>query len=140
MDKNILREYADACELARETERDIKRLEGKKKTVMQESVRGSSPDFPYGERHFKIRGTAFSCGDDSRLRHERLLLEQRKANAERIRLLVEEWMLSIPVRMQRIVKYRYLDGMPWEQAAARMGRNATADGLRMEFERFFKNL
>ena len=45
-------------------------------------------------------------------------------------------MLTIPARMQRIVRYRYLEGLSWEQVAARMGRGATADGVRKELERF----
>ena len=47
-------------------------------------------------------------------------------------------MLTIPSRMQRIVKYRYLEGMSWEQVATRMGRKATADSVRMELNNFIK--
>lgn len=138
MDKNILREYTDACELARETEREIRKLEKKKKEIVQMSVKGSSPDFPYEERHFKVRGTAFTAENDSRYRRKRKLLEQRRADAERIRLLVEEWMFSIPARMQRIVTYRYLEGLSWKEVAVRIGKNATENGIKKEFERFMK--
>lgn len=138
MNKEILREYIDACELVKETEKDICRLNQKKKTIIQTSVKGSSPDYPYTEQHFKIRGTAFTVKDDSRLRQEEKLLEQRKANAEKIKIQVEEWMLLIPARMQRIVRYRYLNGMTWEQVAGKMGRKATADSVRMELNNFLK--
>lgn len=138
MNKEILQEYIDACELIKETEKDIGRLNQKKKTIIQTSVKGSSPDYPYTEQHFKIRGTAFTVKDDSRLRQEEKLLEQRKANAEKIKIQVEEWMLLIPARMQRIVRYRYLNEMTWEQVAGKMGRKATADGVRMELERFLE--
>ena len=72
------------------------------------------------------------------MRHEEKLLEQRKANAEQIKIQVEEWMLTLPSRMQRIVKYRYLEGLPWEKVAVKMGRKATADSVRMELERFLR--
>lgn len=35
------------------------------------------------------------------------------------------WINTIPVRMQRIIRYRIFEGMTWEQVAIRMGRGAT---------------
>ena len=139
MDKSILQEYIDACKLVEETEQEIKRLNQKKKTIVQTNVKGSNPKFPYQEQHFRIQGTTFTVKDDSRIRYEESVLKDRKANAEQIKLKVEKWMLSIPVRMQRIVKYRYLEGLPWKQVAIRMGRKATENGIKKEFERFMKN-
>lgn len=138
MDKSILQEYIDACELIKETEKDICRLEQKRKTVVQTAVKGSMKEFPYTEQHFRIQGTAFTVNDDRNLRHEEKVLAQRKEDAERIRHMVEEWMQGIPPRMQRIVRYRYLEGMTWEQVAMRMGRKATADSVRKGLYRFLK--
>ena len=138
MEKTILQDYIDACELIKETEKDIHRLNQKKKTIIQTNVKGSMPEFPYVEQHFKIQGTTFTVKDDNALRYEEKLLEQRKANAEQIKLQVEEWMLTLPSRMQRIVKYRYLEGLSWEKVAMRLGRKATANSVRMELERFLK--
>lgn len=140
MDKSILQDYIDACELVKETEEDIRRLRRKKKTVIQTNVKGSSHDFPYTPQHFKIQGTTFTVRDDSQLRREENLLTQRKTVAEQTKIQVEEWMLTIPVRMQRIVKYRYFDGLTWEQVAIRMERNATENSVKKEFERFMKNI
>lgn len=138
MDKSILQNYIDACELVKETEEDIRRLKRKKKTVIQTNVKGSSHDFPYTPQHFKIQGTTFTVQDDSQLRYEEYLLAQRKTAANQTKLQVEEWMLTIPVRMQRIVKYRYFDGLTWEQVAIRMKRKATENSVKKEFERFMK--
>ncbi|MCI9141593.1 MAG: sigma-70 family RNA polymerase sigma factor [Lachnospiraceae bacterium] len=139
MDKTILQDYIDACELIKETERDIHRLNQKKKTVIQTNVKGSMPEFPYVEQHFKIQGTTFTVKDDNALRYEEKLLEQRKVNAEQIKIQVEEWMLTLPSRMQRIVKYRYLEGLSWEKVAEKMGRKATENSVKKEFERAMKN-
>ena len=136
MNKQILQEYIDTCELIKDTEKDIYRLRQKRGTIIQTSVRGSSHDFPYTEQRFKVEGTTFSTVDDSRLRQEERILEQRKANAEKIKLQVEEWMLTIPARMQRIIRYRYIEELSWDQVAAKMGRKATADSVRMELDRF----
>ena len=138
MDKAILQEYVDACELVKETEKEIQKLNRKKKTIIQTNVKGSMHEFPYVEQHFKVQGTTFTVKDDSRLRYEEKLLERQKARAEQIKQQVEEWMLKISSRMQRIVKYRYLEGMTWEQTAAKIGRKATENGLKKEFERFMK--
>lgn len=138
MDKAILQEYIDACELVKETENEIRKLNQKKKTIIQTNVKGSMHEFPYVEQHFKVQGTTFTVKDDSRLRYEEKLLERQKAKAEQIKLQVEEWMLTISSRMQRIVKYRYLEGLSWEQVAAKMGRKATADSVRMELNKFLK--
>lgn len=139
MDKNILQEYIDACELVKETEKEIRKLNQKKKTIIQTNVKGSMHEFPYVEQHFKIQGTTFNMKDDSSLRYEEKLLEQQKTKAEQVKLQVEEWMITIPSRMQRIVKYRYLEGLSWGQVAARIGRKATENSVKKEFERFMKS-
>ena len=140
LDKTVLQEYIDACELVKDIEAEIQKLNRKKKTVIKTNVKGSMHEFPYVEQHFKVQGTTFTVKDDSRLRYEEKLLEQQKANAEQVKLQVEEWMLTIPSRMQRIIRYRYLEGMSWGQVAVKMGRRATADRVRMELERFLKEI
>ena len=139
MDKQILYDYIDACELIKETETDIKRLRKKKKTIVQTNVSGSNPNFPYNPQHFKIQGTTFTYREDSQLRMEEKLLEERKTNAEKLKLEVEAWMNTIPNRIQRIIRYRIFEEMSWEQAARKIARKATGDSVRMEFERFMKN-
>ena len=139
MDKRILNDYIDACALVKETEEDIRRLKKKKKTVIQTNVKGSNPSFPYQAQHFKVQGTAFTYLDDSSLRMEEKLLEQRKESAEKIKRRVEEWMLTIPIRMQRIIRYKIFEERTWERVAtllhARSGESA-----RKEFERFMEKV
>lgn len=140
VDKKILYEYIDACALIRETKEDIRRLKRKKKTVIQTNVKGSNPEFPYQEQHFKVQGTTFTYQDDGNLRLEEKLLEKRKENAEKIKRRVEEWMPTIPARMQRIIKYKIFEERTWEETAAKIGKKATGEGIRKEFERFMKEI
>ncbi len=137
MDKHILDQYIDACALIEEVEEDIRKLKKKKKTIVQTNVSGSNPDFPYNPQHFKIQGTTFTFREDSQLRMEEKLLDQRKADAEKIKIQVEEWMNTTPQRMQRIIRYKIFKGMNWQQVAKKMGRDATEESVRKEFERFF---
>lgn len=138
MNKELLREYVDACELVKETEKDLRRLEQRKQTAVRACVKGTGRELPYAEQRIRFQGSMGFESDDSRIKIEKKLLERRKENAEMIKLQVEEWMLMISPRMQRIIKYRYLEELPWEQVAIRMGRRATADSVRMEINNFFK--
>ena len=51
---------------------------------------------------------------------------------------VETWMNAIPQRMQRIIRYAIFQKFSWGEVAAKLGRKATADSARKEFERFLE--
>lgn len=138
LNKEILNEYVDACELIKETEKDIARLQRRMQTIVTGNVKGSMHDFPYAETHFKVEGAPYTYSDDTRLRAEEALLVERKKNAEEIKTLVEQWMNSIPVRMQRIIRYRFFEGLSWEQTADKIGRKTTGESIKKEFQRFMK--
>ena len=134
MDKRILEQYMDAEAVIKETEQDIERLRTRRKT----SVKGSMHDFPYAETHFRLEGTSFTYEEDGRLREEERLLEERKDNAKQIKLQVQQWMNSLSTRMQRIIRYKFFEEMSWEQVADQMGRKATGESIRKEFNRFLE--
>lgn len=138
MDRKVLSDYMDACAMVKETEREIQKLREKKSRVVEGVVKGSNPDFPYRPQNFHISGTEFGYGDDRNLRRQEKVLEERKGRAEAIKAQTEEWMGDIPMRMQRIIKYKIFEGLSWEETAARMGRKATGNSIRMELERFLK--
>lgn len=137
MDKEILEQYIDACELIKETEADIRKIKKQRKTIVQDRVHGSMHDFPYAAQSFKIQGMAYSVvSEPGALEAYERLLEVRKARAKDIKVQVEEWMNTIPQRMQRIIKYRIFEGDSWEEVAQKIGRKVTGEGVRKEFERF----
>ena len=137
MDKNILNDYIDACEFIKETEKEIKRLQKNKKIVI-DKVKGSNPDWPYEQRSFGIAGTTETYVNEDALRYEQKLIDTQKKEAEELKIRVEEWMQTIPLRMQRIIKYKVFKELQWDEVARLMGRNATADSIRMEYNRFMK--
>lgn len=139
VDKEILEQYIDACELIKETEADIRRVKKQRKTIIQDSVKGSMHDFPYAAQSFKIQGMSYTAvRDPGALAAYEELLEERKAKAEEIKIQVEAWLNTIPQRMQRIIRFRFFEGLSWGETATRIGRKATADGIRMEFTKFMK--
>ena len=138
MDKDIFKQYIDACEAVKETEEQIRRLQKNRKTVVVDAVKGSMHDFPFAEKSFKVTGIAHSVLENpGQLDREELILEERKAAAAQIKSQVEAWLNTIPVRMQRIIRYRDFEGLTWRQVAMKMGRKATEDSVRMEYQRFF---
>ncbi len=138
MDKDILKQYIDACEAVKETEEQIRQLRKNRKTVVVDTVKGSMHDFPFAAKSFKVAGIAHSVLEDpGQLDREELILEERKAAAAQIKSQVEAWLNTIPVRMQRIIRYRIFEKMSWRQVAMKMGRKATEDSVRMEYQRFF---
>lgn len=137
MDKAILEQYIDACELIKETEADIRRVKKQRKTILQDRVHGSMHDFPYAAQSFKIQGVAYSVvSEPGSLEAYERILEERKARAEEIKLQVEEWLNTVPQRMQRIIRFKFFEGNTWADVARRMGRKATENGLKKEYERF----
>ena len=139
MDKQILYQYIDACELVKETEEDIRKIKQTRKRIEQDIVKGSSHDFPYTPVNFHVEGLSYSVvSDSSSLEVQEQILEERKAAAQAIKLQVEAWMLTIPQRMQRIIRYKIFEEMTWAEVAVKMGRKATADGVRVEFQRFME--
>ena len=127
MDKSVLEQYIDACELLKDTEKELEKIRSRRREIVTDKVKGSSYDFPFGMP---------DDGDDEKLKRKERILEERRAAAEAIKLQVEEWMNTIPQRKQRIIKYKIFENMTWEQVAARMGRKATADSVRVELQRF----
>ena len=138
MDKDILKQYIDACEAVKETEEQIRRLQKNRKTVVVDAVKGSMHDFPFAEKSFKVTGIAHSVLENpGQLDLEELILEERKAAAAQIKSQVEAWLNTIPVRMQRIIRYRDFEELTWRQVAMKMGRRTTEESVKKEYQRFF---
>ena len=140
MDKQILEQYIDACELVRGGQGGAPEVEEAPKQIQQDIVKGSSPEFPYTALHtYHLQGISIcSClkiPDECRTFRRRFYSSAwRSGRNARLSSQVEAWMLTISPRMQRIIRYRIFEELTWAQVAVRMGRKATADSVRMEFQ------
>ena len=105
--------------------------------IVTDKVKGSDPDHPWTERHYIIKGLP---GE----RNEKLLrlrdrLERRKGDLQDLRAEIFEWVESIDDSLIRqIIILRHVNGLTWEQVAAHIGGNNTADSVRMIHDRFLK--
>lgn len=138
MTKQILTDYIDACELIKETEQDIRKL--RKQEIVHDKVSGSNPEFPYQSMNFNVEGAVEISLDEKHLEKEKELLKQRKKRAEEIKLEVETWMNTIPLRMQRIIRYKIFEGKTWEEVATQIGKKATGESIKKEYQRFMKEI
>lgn len=106
--------------------------------VATDTVTGSDPDFPYTERRFTIVGIDY---EDYERRTQRLQKRLEKRLAELVKLLEDthDYIESIDDSLIRqIITLRHIEGLTWEQVAARIGGNNTPDSLRMMHDRFLK--
>lgn len=139
MDKQILVDYIDACKVVDDTKEEIRKLKKNRKRILTDVVKGSSHDFPYTLQTYRTEGLAYSVvKDPDELDRFEVVLKERLQNAERIKRQVEAWLNTIPMRMQRIIRYKIFEGLTWAEVAIRMGRKATPDGIRKEYEKFMK--
>ena len=138
VDKQILYQYIDACELVKETEQEIERIRRRRREIVTDKVRGSSYDFPFVQISCTIHGIPYDVQDQEMLDRKERILEERKAAAETIKLQEEECLVTGPLRMQRVIQYKVFEQLTWAQGAQRMGRKNTENGLKKEFERFMR--
>lgn len=113
-----------------------KQIEDLEYTITTDSVKGSNPYFPYEERNFTITGINYR---EYNKKAQRL---QRKLNrkAEELIDLVEETYEYIDniddSQIRQVITLRYINGLSWDQVAASMGGNNTADSIRMAHNRY----
>ena len=137
MDKEILEQYIDACELIKDTKEEIGKLRKRRRQIQKDSVKGSAQEFPYTLQTYHLEGLGYATvKDPDELDRMEELLAERIRNAERIKRQVEAWLNTVSPRMQRIIRYRVFDDMTWAQVAVKMGRKATEASVKMEFQRF----
>lgn len=131
-----LNDYIDAKALQEETIRDIAKLERKKKTIEQDSVKGSMSTFPYTAKNFHIAGISYAPEDEAALKEDEENLRERARVTGETKRIVEKYMNRIPARMQRIIKYKLFERESWDTVATRLGGNKTGDAIRKEFDNF----
>lgn len=136
LNKDILMDYIDACELVKETEADIQKL--RKSEVVHDKVSGSNPDFPFQAQNFNISGQVEHYMESSELEKEKQLLQDRMVKARYKKIMVEKWMANAPARIQRLVRLKYFERLSWEQVAERIGASTSADSARMELKKYLK--
>ncbi len=107
MDRETLRQYKDLKKEIEDLKERIRR-EG----VAKDTVRGSSPHFPYTEYVVTVEGIS----------ETREILEKRKRRAERMTREIDRFILAIPdAKTRRIFEWRYIRGKSWAEVSRILG-------------------
>lgn len=140
------RELSQVYYLNREIEMQQRQLEDLEANLesmkLATTVSGSSPEYPYTKRIFRIGGAAIS-GRYTRVQSEiieikaLIRLNQEKCAIEYNRIIREINSVQDSL-MRQILTYRYINCLPWVQVAAHIGGGNTADGVRIAHDRFLK--
>ena len=118
--------------------REIKGLElmihSNRKTMATDVVSGSSDEFPYSVRHFRIEGV-----DQSKESALQVKLRHKKKKLERELLKVEKYLDQIEdPEIRQIVRLRDELGMSWNDVAAKCG--STIAAVKMKHKRFLDKI
>lgn len=144
IEKHILEQYTDMQEERRDLLRRIRKLDDQiaKMEETGYTVADSVACGKKGKKAIKtVKVEGFPHPDYER---KRALLRRHKAKLKLFeeellekQIEVEEYIQSIEdSRIRRIMRYRYLDNLTWQQVAHRMGKNHTADSCRNAHDRF----
>lgn len=141
MDKHLLKQIPDIRKEIRDLEKAIisteKKIDMLKKNEVCDTVTGSRSDLTIGP--IKVRGhpTKEYGKRVSELQKKKTLMNDKKMELLRAEREAEEYIQSIQdSSLRRIMRYRYIDGLGWQQVAVKMGRHYTADSCRMAHNRF----
>lgn len=138
--KEILKQYTDLQEEVEMVRERIAKTEKQLEKLVEEgNVKDTVSGGNGGIQHFVIEG--FPDRDYSR---KRTLLVARKNTLAGLEMEiaetlnhVEEFIASLDdSRMRRIITYKFVDDMTWNQVADKIGGNNTEDSVRMAFNRF----
>ena len=151
MKKHILEQYTDMQEEHKDLLRRIRRLDDQIAKMEESGYTVADSVACTVERCVKkairtVKVEGFPHPDYER---KRALLRRYKAKLKLFeedllekQIEVEEYIQSIEdSRIRRIMRYRYLDNLTWQQVANRMGKGYTKDYCRIAHDRFLeKNL
>lgn len=140
--KSVLKQYIDLQEEIKETEVRIANTEKQIRKIESEgTVIDSVTGGVGGIQRYKIEG--FPCAEYGKLK-ERLYMRKATLQSLENELIdkigeVETFIASIDdSRMRRIISFRFIDGMTWEQVGINMGGGNNADTMKKAFYRFME--
>ncbi|NBJ87916.1 hypothetical protein [Acutalibacter sp. 1XD8-36] len=120
MTRELLEDYPHICA-------EIQDLEREMSEPVSDTVSGSGLNFPYTQHTVSIRGVPPELA---------VLKAQKEAEKEEI----EQFIQGLPnSKLRRIVKYRVIHGMSWEQVAAKMGHRVSVDSVKYHYYSLWKN-
>lgn len=106
--------------------------------MTQDSVKGSSVDFPYTQHSIKIYGADIK-DFDRRMKRLKNRLSRKLSELMDLRDEINEYIESISdSKIRMILTLRYVNGLNWRQIAFSIGGNNTEESVKKAAYRFLK--
>lgn len=138
--KHILLQYIDLIQEKDEIQKRIDRLNKRLERINEEgNVKDAVKGGNGGLQTFHIEGFPVADEDEAKylLNRNIRILRQREHDIAEMVIKVEEYLNTVhDSRMRRIITFKYIEGMTWQQVAKRMKGTHTADSCRMDVKRF----
>ncbi|WMI81931.1 DUF1492 domain-containing protein [Anaerotignum sp. MB30-C6] len=146
MGKELLDQYVDLQDEIKDLKRRINKIKAEIERLESEgtvldSVKGSRKDGTIGS--IRIEGFPVLCYDEKLSQLYRYKAQLEKAEQQAIKLVneIEIYINSIEdCRMRRIIRYRFIDKLSWNQVADRLGGNNTEGSIKMAVSRFMEKV
>lgn len=143
MNKQILKQIPDIRKEILDLERAItlveKRIEILKRDEVTDTVIGSKDDLTIGP--IRVHGhPQKEYGKKLReLQRKKIQLNNKKAELLHLENTAEEYIQTLPdSHIRRLIRYRCIENLSWQQVAVRMGIKYSAEACRKKFERFLR--
>lgn len=135
--KEILTQWNDIKAEIKDLEERIDKLERQESKTVLDSVVGSQKTFPYTKCVMSIEGETIQR--NSKINRLKRQLKIAYDNLLEKQNDLETYIESINnSRIRRILRYRYMDNYSWTKIGVVM--DSTADAIRMEHNRFLKEI
>ena len=140
MEQNIIAQYTSLVKEIEEIKQNVKQLEEKKRLLEEDTINDSVKGGYGGKQRYKVNSYAKADIEETEylINKNIRILKQRQKEVHETIICIEEYINKVnDSRMRRMITFKYVKGMTWNQTAMAMGDNYTADGCRMDMKRFF---
>lgn len=141
MEQTIIAQYINLTKEVEEIKENIRQLEERKSLMEKGTVNDSVKGGYGGKQLYKINSYAKADIEETEylINKNIRILKQREKEVHETIIYIEEYINKVnDSRMRRMITFKYVKGMTWNQTAMAMGDSYTADGCRMDMKRFFE--
>lgn len=137
MTKEILDNLENTSKELHSLEKRLKRIEDKENTVVQDSVQGSSKNYPYIKHSMQITGVEVPKNRHLKDKY-RKMIRNKKYKLEKLKIQLEYELNYVKdAEIKDIIRYRYNDNKTWLQIMFLMNYNSE-DKARKKLKRFLE--
>lgn len=137
MTKEILDEIENINKELQSLKKRLKRIEDKENTVVQDSVQGSSKNWPYIKHSMQIEGVEVPKNRHLKRKY-RKMIRNKTYKLEKLKIQLEYELNYVKdAEIKDIIRYRYNDNKTWVQIMFLMNYKSE-DKARKKLERFLK--